>query len=286
MRALVLSGGGVKGAYQVGVLQNLVKDRGLSYDILCGISVGALNCAFLGLFSKTDEITAIDQLSSFWSTVENNTIRKEWCPFGKLHALWLKSMYNSQPLIDLIRSHLDMTKVRASGKKISVGAVSLTTGHYRTFTQDDDNLADGVLASSAFPGGLKPIEIDGELYTDGGVKHITPLAEAIALGADEIDVIICCPVMTTTKYDNSSTTLTLALRTIDLMTDEIIAADLKKAQLYNKIALLDPSSDKKFVKINIIRPIQDLTTDSLDFDHDTIMKMMAQGYQDAKNTTM
>jgi len=281
MRALVLSGGGVKGAYQVGALKNLVQERGYSYDILCGISVGALNCSFLSLFNKEQESEAVDKLSNFWQTINNNTIFKRWFPFGRVHALWLQSLYNSQPLIDLIRSEIDVKKVRATERKVAVGATSLTTGKFRVFTQDDDAFADGVLASSSFPSGLKPIMIGDELYTDGGVKHITPLAQAIKLGADEIDMVICSPAMTTAKYNNGSNTITLALRTIDLMTDEIITADLKLAQLYNKLAKLDPLSNKKFVKINLIRPDHDLTEDSLNFDHDSIMSMIKQGYEDA-----
>lgn len=284
MRALVLSGGGVKGAYQVGALQNLVKDRGFSYDVLCGISVGSLNCSFMSLFPKTEEIIAVDSLLSFWNNVDSSQIFKRWFPFGKLHALWLKSMYDSQPLIDLIKSRIDINKVRSSGKKILVGAVSLTTGNYRIFTQDDDCFVDGVLASSSFPAGLKPIQIGTELYTDGGVKHITPLSSAIDAGANEIDIIICAPLMSTAKYNNNSSAPKLAMRTIDLMTDEIIAADLKKAQLYNEIVKLNPNSDKKFIKINIMRPQEDLTEDSLNFNHATIEDMISKGYQDAKNT--
>lgn len=286
MRALVLSGGGVKGAYQVGALKNLIQERKRNYDILCGISVGALNCAFMSMFTKEQEEDALGSLLNFWQTVTNATVLKRWFPFGRLHGLWLSSMYNSAPLINLIHSQIDLTKVRASGRKVCVGAVSLTTGDYRVFTESDDHFAEGVLASSSFPAGLKPIEIDGELYTDGGVKHITPLSEAIKNGATEIDMIICSPAMTTAKYDKNSNAVTLAMRTIDLMTDEIINADLKMSQLYNEIALLNPNSGKRFIKINIIRPLEDLTENSLEFDHDNIIKMIDKGYADAKLTDL
>lgn len=281
MRALVLSGGGVKGAYQVGALKHLIIDKKVQYDILCGISVGALNCSFMSMFSKEDEEQALNELYGFWKTVNNDTIIKPWCPFRQLHAFWLSSMYNSQPLIDLIHERIDLEKVRASGRKVAVGAVSLTTGQYKSFTPDDDSFVDGVLASSSFPAGLKPIKIGNELYTDGGVKHITPLKEAIAFGATEIDVIICSPEMTTAPFKENSNALKLALRTIDLMTDEIINADLKTAKLYNKIAALDPSCGKKVVKLNILRPTADLTDDSLDFDNAKILEMMEKGYKDA-----
>lgn len=282
MRALVLSGGSVKGAFQVGSLKHLILDLQRSYDILCGVSVGALNCSFLSMFPKEQEKEAFKQLLDFWLTVDNSTVFKRWFPFGKLHALWEKSLYNSQPLIDLMHNKLNINTIRKFKRKISVGAVSLTTGNYRSFTQDDDYFVDGVLASASFPVGLKPILIENELYTDGGVKHITPLTEAINFGATEIDMILCSPTMTTAPYDNNSSTLKLALRSAELMSDEIISADLKIANLYNKIALLDSTSSKRFVKINVLRPEKDLVANSLEFNPEEIKAMINKGYEDAQ----
>ena len=282
MRALVLSGGGCKGAFQVGALKHLIKELGFSYDILCGTSVGALNCSFLSLYTKENDLNGLDSLTNFWMQVDNKQIFKRHFPFGKLHALWMNSIYNSQPLIDLMHKSIDINKVRASGKKISVGAVSLTNGNYRSFTQDDDCFVDGVLASSSFPSAFKPIEIDGELYSDGGIKHITSLGEAIKLGATEVDLIICSPEHSTAIFDKKSATLTVALRSVDLMTDEIIDADLKKAQLYNQLALSNLEYNKRYVKINIIRPDVDLIEDSLSFNQVDIRRMMSIGYDQAK----
>jgi len=280
MRALVLSGGGSKGAYQIGVLRHLIMDLGRQYDILCGVSVGALNCSFLSMFNKEQEKEGFEKLLQFWLTVNNDSIWKRWFPFGKLHALWLKSLFNSQPLIDTVHQYVNLDAIRKSGRQVSVGAVSLTTGQYRSFTQDDDSFVDGVLASSAFPSGLKPIFIDGELYTDGGVKHVTPLKEAINLGATEVDMILCAPTMSTAPYDNHSAALKLALRTVDLMSDEITDADLKMAILYNKMAEFD--SSKKFIPINTIRPKLNLVDNSLEFDPVQIKMMIDKGYEDAK----
>lgn len=282
MRALVLSGGGVKGAYQIGVLKHLIIDLGRQYDVLCGVSVGALNTAFLSMFSKEQEKEGFQSLLEFWLTVNNDNIWKNWCPFGKLHALWLKSLLNSQPLIDTVHQRMNLESVRKSGRKVCVGAVSLTTGEYRSFTQDDNDFVDGVLASSAFPTGLKPISIGNELFTDGGVKHVTPLKEAIDLGADEIDVIMCSPIKNVSPYDNNSSTIQLALRTIDLMCDEITDSDLKIAKLYNKISQLDPASGKKFINMTVIRPDGNLVDNSLEFDPIQIKRMIDIGYADAQ----
>ena len=283
MKALVLSGGGAKGCFQAAALRYIMGELKISYDILTGISVGAINSSFLSMFSKEQNDEAINKLLDFWMNLDNHQVYKKWFPFRELHALWLSSLYNSDPLIDLIKSKIDLNKIRSSGKQIAVGAVSLTTGKYKTFTQNDDNFVDGILASSSFPAGLKPIKINNELYTDGGVKHITALNEAIQMGADEIDIILCSPEIPSATYNENSNALKLALRAIDLMTDEIIDSDLKILLMYNKIVALDPNCGKRIIKINIIRPDIDLTDDSLDFSPDKIKEMMDIGYQMAKS---
>lgn len=278
MKFLVLSGGASKGAFQSGVLDHLINDLNISYDGFCGVSVGALNCSFLCQFK--DDKKAIEELKDFWLRIGTENIYKRWFPFGRLSGLWKDSLYDSQPLIDLVHSSLDLNLIRQSGKKCAVGAVSLSSGKYKIFTQDDDFFVDGVLASAAFPAAFKPITIQDEEYTDGGVKHITPLKAAIEMGATEIDVILCSPKATTSTYDKDSNALSIAFRSIELMTDQLMESDLYIANLYNKMSL-SHTSDKKFVKINIIRPSFSLTNDSLSFDHDEIVRMMDIGYKEA-----
>lgn len=280
-RALVMSGGSSKGAYAVGCLGHLIMDLNHKYQIVCGISVGAINASFLSMFK--DEKEGYPYLLNFWKNIKKSQVYKNWFPFGRINALWKKSLYNSQPLIDLIHSNIKLDKIRESGKNISVGAVSLTSGKYRLFTEQDDCFVDGVLASASFPVALNPIEISGELYSDGGIQHIAPLKAAIDLGADEIDVIICSPEKTTTQYDNNSKTLTLALRSVDLMTDQIINADVQMANMYNELVLSGAYTDKRYVNIHMLRPDYDLTEDSLNFNNTEINIMIEIGYQDAIN---
>lgn len=282
MKSLVISGGGAKGAWTVGVLKHLILEKNTTYDAFFGVSVGALNVSCLSMFPKEQEKEGYEYLLNLWLNLNTSNIHKRWFPFGKLHSLWLKSLYNSNPLINLVHSKLDLNRVRSSGRTVSVGAVSLTSGKYKNFTQDDDCFVDGVLASSSFPSGLKPIEINGELYSDGGIQHITPLNDAIKNSSDEIDHIICAPPRTTSSYDINSSTPGLAMRAISLMSDEIISADLDKAELHNKIALLNPSHNKRHVKINTFRPTEDLPIDSLDFDPGKIKTLIEAGYNHAK----
>jgi len=281
MRALVLSGGASKGAFQVGALRYLINDLNIQYDALCGVSVGALNCAFLSQFPKAQEKEAFIQLQDLWNNIDNSKVRKNWLPFGMLHGLWLDSVYNSKPLIDLVRSGLDLNTIRQSNRNIAVGAVSVSTGNYRSFTQKDDCFVDAVLASSSYPMGLNPIIIDGQKWTDGGVKHILPIQEAIDFGATDIDIILCGPQQTTDAF-NDVDVITFGMRCFDLMTDQNIVADLKIAQLYNQLVSANLAPGKKYLNMKIIQPTQTLQTSSLNFDHAAIQQMLDQGYNEAK----
>jgi NTE family protein len=281
MRALVLSGGGSHGAYQCSVIKYLVNDLGLQYDCICGISVGALNASYMSLYPQGQEKVAYAGLEKLWLGLSTSSVRKNWFPFGPGNALWLDSMYNSQPLIDLVHADVDLNKIRANGRKVAVGATNVSKAEYRIFTQDDDCFVDGVLASSSFPMGLCPTVIDGDKYSDGGLKHIIPMQEAINFGATDLDVIACGPRNTTSAFDDVDT-ITYGLRCLDLMCDQIELCDMKIPDLYNQIVKAGGATDKKLLNIKMVRPTADLTPSSLDFNHSDIVNMMNQGYEDAK----
>ena len=286
MRALVLSGGGVKGAYQVGVLKRWMGEQGLDYDIMCGVSVGALNVAGLGMTPKGQPQQAIQTMEEFWKTkVNTSAIYKRWFPFGRLHSLWLKSLYNSAPLQDLVRQTMDPVKIAANGRILAVGSVCLDTGDYHYARENDPDFVSWVLASSSFPVFLEPIEIGGKWYSDGGIKHVTPLGQAIELGADEIDVIMCSP-LSDDPFTASSTQAIpgILLRSIDLMNDQVMNDDLLLCGLKNNLSEIDPKYRK--VKVRIVKPVAPLTSDSLNFDPGSIIQMIAQGYKDADSSTL
>ena len=279
MRALVLSGGGVKGAFQVGVLRRWMRDQGVDYDIICGVSVGALNTAGLGMTPKGNPVNAQVWLENFWKTqVRTDAIYKRWFPFGRLHSLWLKSVYDSSPLIKLVNDNLHLEKVASNGRMLSVGAVCLDTGEHRFARETDPDFVKWVLASASFPVFLQPIEIDGKLWSDGGIKNVTPLGEAIKLGATKIDVIMCTNINEMTQWSSTSKVALpdQAMRTVDLMSDQIVNNDIAICGLKNDLAEINPAYRK--VKVRVVMPNQVLTTDSLTFDPDQIHMMMEIGY--------
>lgn len=280
MRALVHSGGGSKGAYGAGALKHLLGNLEIKYDIFCGVSVGAINCAFLSQFEEGQEKESAAQLVNLWSKLETKDIYQRWKPFGKWHALWRPSFYDSSPLNKLIKKNIFLEKIRKSKKHVSVGTVSLNSGKYHIINQDNNNFIDYVIGSASFPGMLSPVEIDGHLWSDGGVKEISPLRTAIDMGATEIDVIITSPEKRVKLFIDKPTTIDILKRAIDLSTDKIMANDIEKVYMYNTLAGKgDP--DRRMVKLTIIRPKHNLIKDLLDFSPSKIKEMMEKGYQDA-----
>ena len=281
-RALVLSGGGARGAYQVGVLKKWLFEDNKDYNIFCGVSVGALNTLGLAKFGHGQHKEAYKLLESIWSDITDNKLLCNWHPFGKLTALWKKSIYDSRPLKNLIRSIFDSDAIKNSGKVIRIGAICLNTGEEYFANENDDNLDEWAIASASYPVFMEPATIDNKLWIDGGIKIIAPISQAIRAGATEIDVILC------SSQENSKPWLckqrllpltNIMMRCIDLMSERIIRADVRITGINNDLVILD--SKYKEIKIRIIKPSVYLTDNNLKFDNQDIKRMMQIGYEDA-----
>lgn len=284
MRALVLSGGAVRGAYQAGVIKYLIGERKINYDIICGSSVGAINAAALGMFSCGQEVEAANFLVEMWSSITQKNIYKRWQPFGRFHALWKTGIFDSSPLRKLITNTIDLEKIKKSNKTVCIGAVSLGSGKYKVFDQNNPHFIEAIMASTAVPGIFEAVEIDGEIWVDGGIRELVPVRRAIDVGALSVDIVATSPEGATHKIKNLPTIGNILVRSLDLMIDKIISNDIDKVIMYNKLALLNGGyfTDKKAVKMNVIRPNYVLIDNLLDFSHDKIINMIDIGYEDAK----
>jgi len=280
-KALVLSGGGSKGAFEAGVLQRLMGEAQVDYDLLCGTSVGAINASYLAQVPLGQPRQAAARLRALWDTVTTDKVRRNWFPFREASALFKPSVYDSTPLHRWIRSGLDLAAVRASGRRLRVVAVSFGTGEAFVADERSNDLADWVIASSAFPVMLTPASIGGDLWADGGLRTVTPLGEAIRAGAGDIDVVLCTDPFGKSPFDVSGAHAIpqLLLRSIDIMNGEVSRADLRIAGLKNDLSQLRPEYRK--VKIRVFQPAAPLPYDSLDFDPKNLRAMIDAGYADS-----
>lgn len=282
-RALAMSGGANKGAYQLGVLKSLMGERSHEYDIITGISVGALNAAGLGMTKKGQPRASINWLIRFWlNNVDDGVIWRRHFPLGMIQGLFKDSLFDSNPLQRLVKKEFDHDRISNCGRLISVGAVSLTTGELRFVDNSSEEFLPWLLASSAYPLAFSPIRSNGQLWTDGGVTNITPIGEAVRLGADEIDVIMTSDPFKIESFDSDNPNLlSIGVRTLDLMTTQIMKHDLQITGLKNDLA--EFKEKYRHVKINLFIPTAKLSDDPFDFSVKSMEVMIDQGYDDADN---
>ena len=195
-RALVLSGGGSRGAYECGAWQAL-RELNVRLDGVYGTSIGALNAALvaqddfdaaLDLWNNISirQIVAVDEDEDF--AVETMLSRKrDIIPFLLENAHNFKM--DVSPLVKLIDEKLDEGRVRASGMQLGMMLTRMPQFSGRAVRLCEipqGQLADYLLASaSCFP--IFPMkEIGGEKYMDGGYADNMPIAMAIEDGAEEI----------------------------------------------------------------------------------------------------
>jgi NTE family protein len=280
-RALVLSGGGVKGAYQAGALQKWIKEDGHDYDIFCGTSVGAINSSFLCQFAHGQTEQAADGLRAFWGRVDADNVKHQWFPFREASALWKSSVYDSRPLQAWVKRELREADIRASGKKLRIVACSWDSGAAYVATEKERLIAQWVLASASYPILLAPIEIDGEVWSDGGMRVVTPLGEAIRAGATHVDVIMCSNPTKLARVDahGMSAIPKLLMRALDIEDAQIMLSDLESCGVKNDLVKL---TDKyRHVKLRLLMPDVELIDNPLDFHQEGIQRMMKKGYDDA-----
>ena len=195
-RALVFSGGGSRGSYELGVWQAL-EEAGLRFHMCFGTSIGAINAALFlqgdrALAARLwDEIAARGLLrggGAEGAQVERMFSRKrEILPFLLEHARQMR--LDITPLETLLREHLRVGRVRGAGMGFGLVAMKFPTLAMATRTLEtipEGRLVDWVLASSAcFP--IFPTrEIDGERYVDGGYCDNLPIDMALRAGAEEV----------------------------------------------------------------------------------------------------
>jgi NTE family protein len=221
--AIILSGGGARGAYEAGVLwylfDELTRLRGAPprVDVLCGTSVGAINCAYLAAH-LTDPVLGVRRLVDVWSSMRLDDV----LGFGLRQAISLPrvllgggagtGIFDVSPMAALVQREIPwraITRTMRKGllKALSVSATEVSTGRTVIFMQTSPSTslpsrapprtlirADRIgpqhaLASAAIPLLFPPVPIGSQLYVDGGVRQNTPIAPAIRLGATHVLVV-------------------------------------------------------------------------------------------------
>jgi len=205
--ALVLQGGGALGSFQAGVYETLA-EAGYVPDWIAGISIGAINAAII---AGNPQQNRVDRLREFWEGITapsaswptTSPIEANADFFRRVGALsatmfgqpgffrpsmsvsWFGAMaqtsyYDTRPLKATLERLVDFDRVNAGETRLSVGAVNVRTGNFCYFDSEHMKIRpEHVMASSALPPAFTAVEVDGELYWDGGLVSNTPLQYVI-----------------------------------------------------------------------------------------------------------
>jgi NTE family protein len=209
-RVLVLQGGGALGSYQAGAYQALCH-HDFEPDWVAGISIGAINAAII---AGNEREKRVPRLKEFWEMVSapvpwnpvtagdhgrslfNETSAALIAAFGvpgfftprfPPAPLWphgspqSQSYYDTAPLRKTLERLVDFDRINDLTTRLSVGAVSVTTGNFKYFDNFEFKKIgkrigpEHIMASGALPPGFPSVEIEGEHFWDGGVASNTPL---------------------------------------------------------------------------------------------------------------
>lgn len=222
--AMILSGGGARGAYEVGVLwyvfDDLARMRGAppKLDVLCGTSVGAINACYLAAH-LADPVLGLRRLVHLWSELQITRV----LGFGVRQVSGLPrlllgggdegaGLFDVTPMAELVQREISWRAVARTLRErqlraLTVSTTEVSTGRTAVFMQTAPDVvipqtapprtifrADHIgprhaLASASIPMLFPPVKIDEELYLDGGLRQNTPIAPALRLGATHVFAI-------------------------------------------------------------------------------------------------
>jgi NTE family protein len=181
--ALVLSGGGAKGAWEAGAAVTLI-EAGVPVRLVAGSSAGALTAAMLA-------DGRLDRLQQLWRSLSRAQVftLRPGVFFAGLLPGWLTlltldhagSLFDPAPLRDLITTTLDLGRVRDSPIRLLVVTTDLARRASRVFDNATVSV-DALMAAAAVPGAFPPVAVDGVLLVDGGLTGRAPVLEALATG--------------------------------------------------------------------------------------------------------
>ena len=182
--AFVLGGGGHLGAHEVGMLRALL-ERGIVPDLVLGTSIGAINGAVVA-DDPTPE--AAGRLEEVWTRIDSSDAFAGGI-LGRIGTLvrTRTHLHDNDGLRAMLDDALGSRRIEDLMVPFQCVAASIESASEHWFTEGP--LTEAILASSAVPGILPPVQVGGEHFVDGGVVNSIPVGRALALGARTIYVM-------------------------------------------------------------------------------------------------
>lgn len=290
MKALVISGGGSKGAFAGGVAQYLIQEEGRKYDIFVGTSTGSLLISHLALGK-------LDKIKEIYSNVNQKSIFNN-CPFLvksirgneeisinhwnvlRNFLTGKKTFGESENLRKLIEKSLTLEEFETlkngdSDVVITVSNLSLNQVEYKSIKDCTyEDFCDWIWISANYTPFMSLVRKNFCEYADGGLGSIVPIEEAIKRGATEVDVVV---LHTEVNYMNrvaSRNPFELITTMMSFILDRIENQNIRIGKLV---------ANQKNAIINLFYTPTILTTNSLIFDKAKMTLWWKRGYLYAKN---
>ncbi|MBO6829149.1 MAG: patatin family protein [Allomuricauda sp.] len=290
MRALVISGGGSKGAFAGGVAQFLIQEAKRDYDLFVGTSTGSLLISHLAL-------NKLDKIKDIYSNVNQDSIFNN-CPFiiKKKHGVetiainhWnvlrnflkgKKTFGESENLRKLIRNSItveEFNELKASKMDVvvTVSNLSLNQVEYKSINDCTyEEFCDWIWISSNYTPFMSLAKRNGCEYADGGLGTLVPIEEALLRGATEVDVVVLHTEVNHLNRLSSKNPFDLITTIFGFMLDRIENQNIRIGKLV---------ANQKDAIINFYYTPTVLTTNSLIFNKERMTLWWKRGYLYAKN---
>lgn len=274
---LVLSGGGAKGAFQVGAEQVLREEGGFQWERVFGVSAGALNAALVaqGEYARLREV---------WDTIREGDVYDQ---AGWLTVAWRLALLKKTGLYDHTALRRTIEK-HAAGRPfripLHVGRVSLVSGRYELVSSDSPEILDAVWHSASMP---VIWEVVGpQAFADGGLRNVTPLGDALDFNPTELVVVVTSPEAIAPAPPPADIAAAAIRSLTDITIHEIMVDDVRQFVRINGLvqqaaaqgALLfrDDGTPYRYFPISVIQPDSSLG-DVLDFSREAIRDRIEAG---------
>jgi NTE family protein len=281
-RALVLSGGGARGAYEIGVVKAIL-ETGVEFDFVFGTSIGGINAAFIAQGS-------FNRLEDLWSSMKATDIFRMPTLTQLRHMIighrW--GLLDNSPLEQLLYRELKLERFLSSALKVGLLTTDLCTLQTKITTTDEieslPQLVDVLMAGSAVPILFPARDLNGEgMWIDSALVRNTPIETAINMGAREIYTVLV-------QAENDGTCPTNLLQVLTRCADILLYASardgIRVVTEYNKALANHPDLDPSRYRLGlkVFQPRDQVNQHLLDVTPAGSRALIRQGYEDAMRT--
>jgi NTE family protein len=305
--ALVLSAGGILGAFQAGAISKILTKDELVPNGIFGSSAGAINGAFLAdragrQMSTEGKVRWAEigrQLIEFWErriTGPDVLWRaRDYADIG-WDLLWdnFRGLLETKGYRDIVRSEIDRNNFTMAPVNYHPGTVDLFSGKIEYPDKSDQSIVDYVIASSAIPIAMDFVEIDNVPFVDGGTRDVAPLSRAVEENYTKVICIVCQSEQLTSRTFPPRKLSRLFSRLMSIIINETVNNDLKTIDRYKRLFqqhgltradLGQPLNSYNLLQeVRIIRPRSELDYDDMNFDSDDIKEMIKLGSDAASDS--